>query len=131
MVTYSSSLSIPLAESRKVHAEAADFANRTTKEEVYSQLIKEAKSLCEGQRNWVFRSPMGQDMLLIDSYYDTILGLVSLSVHIFSPGFCAMQSDLCYGIAISPTPHHCFGMHIKHFLRRRTKSIGRVWFFPS
>ncbi|PHH76587.1 hypothetical protein CDD80_1408 [Ophiocordyceps camponoti-rufipedis] len=36
-----------------VHADATEFANDVTKDEVYDQLLLQARALFAGQRNWV------------------------------------------------------------------------------
>ena len=36
-----------------MHADASDFADGMSKKEVYEQVLEQARSLFDGQRNWV------------------------------------------------------------------------------
>lgn len=40
-------------DSAQVHADASNFQDGITKEEVYEQVLLQAEGLCYGQRNWV------------------------------------------------------------------------------
>lgn len=37
----------------QVHADASNFEDGVSKEEVYEQILMQAEGLCHGQRNWV------------------------------------------------------------------------------
>ena len=39
-----------------MHADASDFADGMSKKEVYEQVLEQARSLFDGQRNWVCNS---------------------------------------------------------------------------
>jgi L-methionine (R)-S-oxide reductase len=46
---------------KQVHADASNFSNGMSKEEVYEQVLSQAEGLFDGQRNWVSLSGASVD----------------------------------------------------------------------